>query len=79
MTLLPGGSQNKKYTVSKAAVGVGPGAVACEAGAYTRPLLSSTKAIFCHKIHPEHPLIPHDTPYTPSKQPLNAPLSHRKR
>jgi hypothetical protein len=28
---------------------------------------------FCHKIHPRHPLMSPDTPYTPLRQPLNVP------
>jgi hypothetical protein len=34
---------------------------------------------FLSRNNPNHPLIPHNTPYMHPKQPLNAPLPHRKR
>ena len=49
------------------------------AGAYTRPLLSSTSAVSDttihpkHPKHPKHPLTPPNTPLTRATQPLRAP------
>jgi hypothetical protein len=44
-----------------------------EAGAYTRPLFSSTRAVFGTKKNPHHYVIPPKFPYTAPKQPLNVP------
>jgi len=49
------------------------------AGAYTRPLFQLNLSRFCLKITLINPLIPPNTPYIHLKQPLDAPLPHRKR
>jgi hypothetical protein len=44
-----------------------------KAGAYTRPLSSSTSAVSDTKYTLKHPLLSPDTPQTPPQQPLHAP------
>jgi hypothetical protein len=48
------------------------------AGAYTRPLFSSTVAVSDMKYTLVRPLICPDTSYTPPEQPLNAPSTSQK-
>ena len=50
--------------------------IAVQAGAYTRPLLSSTSADSDTLIHPERPLMPTMTPNQPSNNLHAHPLSH---
>jgi hypothetical protein len=53
--------------------------VVCVAGAYTRPLLSSTRAVSVtgnHSTHPKHPLTP---PEHRLHKPYVLPRSHTKR
>jgi hypothetical protein len=49
-----------------------------EAGAYTRPLLSSTRAVSEIKAHPKRPSTPPDTGKHPPTTPYVHPLSHTK-
>ena len=53
-----------------AAAGVDGDAFGVVAGAYTRPLFSSTRAVSDTQKHPKHPLIPLNTAFTaPTRTP----------